>query len=99
MLRRNRKETGTGNWLEFVRAEEAVPAFVKFVDEERCVGCGKCVEVCLGNCYELREKIVDGRKKKVSVVVRPENCYGDCHCHKVCPVPGGAMVCEPKRIR
>ncbi len=89
-----------GNWLEFVRADgrKWIPAFVKFVDEERCIGCGMCVRICLGNCYELREKIVNGKKKKVSVVVRPENCYGDCHCHKVCPVPGGAMVCEPKRM-
>lgn len=72
------------------------PAFVQSVDAEKCTGCGLCVRVCLGGCYEIKEIMVNGKKKKVSVVVNSENCYGDCHCHKTCPVSGGAMVCKPK---
>jgi NAD-dependent dihydropyrimidine dehydrogenase PreA subunit len=52
----------------------------------------------MGNCYEIKELIVNGKKKRVSVAMRPENCLGDCHCHKTCPVIGGAMVCAPKEI-
>lgn len=89
---------------------EWIPAFVQKVDAEKCIGCGSCVKVCLGNCYELKEKTVNGKKKKVAVVVSPENCFGDCHCHKVCPVKiegdkspssgsGGAMVCKSKEIK
>ncbi len=88
------------NWFKSKRAngEEYIPAFLQYVDAEKCIGDGMCVKVCLGNCYELQEKVVNGKKKKVSVAVRPENCFGDCHCHKVCPVPGGAMVCKPKLV-
>ncbi len=78
--------------------EEWIPAFVQKVDVDKCIGCGSCVKVCLGNCYELKEIIVDGKRKKVAVVVRPENCLGDCHCHKACPIIGGAMSCKPKEI-
>lgn len=96
---------------------EWIPAFVQKVDAERCIGCGSCVKVCLGKCYELREIKVNGNarkqsfrrsqkresvfvpKKKVAVVVHPENCFGDCHCHKVCPIIGGAMICKPKEIK
>ncbi len=78
--------------------EEWVPAFLLDVDENKCTGCGMCVRVCLGNCYEMQELIINEKKKKVAAAVRPENCFGDCHCHKVCPVSGGAMVCRPKLI-
>lgn len=78
---------------------EWIPMFIQKVDAEKCTGCGSCVKVCLGNCYEIRELIVNGKKKRVSVAVRPENCFGDCHCHKVCPVKGGAMICNPKEIK
>ena len=75
-----------------------IPAFVQTVDTAKCTGCGMCIRICFGNCYELKEIMVNGKKKKVAVVVRPENCFGDCHCHKVCPIQGGAMVCKPKTI-
>lgn len=77
---------------------EWIPAFVQMVDAEKCTGCGSCVRICVGNCYEIKEMTVNGKKKKVSVVVNPENCFGDCHCHKTCPVIGGAMVCVPKEM-
>lgn len=88
-------------WFKSKRADgtEYVPAFVQYVDANKCTGCGMCVRVCMGNCYEMQETTVNGKKKKVSVAVRPKNCLGDCHCHKVCPVQGGAMVCAPKVMR
>ncbi len=88
------------SWVTNKRKDgsEWIPMFLEYVDPEKCKGCGLCVKICLGNCYELQEKVVNGKKKKVSAAVRPENCYGDCHCHKTCPVHGGAMVCKPKLI-
>lgn len=68
--------------------------YVQSVDPEKCIGCGRCVKVCLGGCYEMQE--VEGETK--AVVVNPANCMGDCHCHKVCPVEGGAMSCRPVPI-
>lgn len=85
------------NWFKSKKAngEEWIPAFLQYVDKDKCIGCGMCVKVCLGNCYELKK--ING--KTVSVAVHPENCFGDCHCHKICPVLGGAMICKPKLIQ
>ncbi len=84
------------NWFKSKKAngDEWVPAFVQKVDEQKCIGCGMCVKICLGDCYQLKKV----NRKVVSVVVNPQNCYGDCHCHKICPVKGGAMICKPKSI-
>lgn len=82
------------NWVTNVRKDgrEWIPMFLEYVDPEKCIGCGLCVKVCTGHCYEMQE--ING--KKVAVAVHPENCLGDCSCHLICPVKGGAMVCKPK---
>lgn len=77
------KRRGGGEWQ---------PMYLEYVDEERCVGCGMCVRVCLGQCYEMQNR----NGKVVSVAVNPENCIGDCHCHMVCPTE--AMVCQKKPL-
>lgn len=98
------------NWYTALRksGEQWVPAFVEYVDLERCVGCGLCAKVCVGGCYEMREVperevsvSIKGKRRnfvvrRVAVVVNSENCVGDCHCHLICPVDGAAMVCKPK---
>lgn len=82
------------NWITSVRknGREWIPMFLEYVDSEKCIGCGLCVKVCTGDCYEMQE--ING--KKVVVAVHPERCLGDCSCHLICPVEGGAMVCKPK---
>lgn len=82
------------NWVKNVRKNGKVwiPMFLEYVDSEKCTGCGLCIKICTGRCYEMQ--VING--KKVSVAVHPENCLGDCSCHFVCPVEGGAMVCESR---
>lgn len=47
------------------------------VDQEKCDGCGECVDCCPGEVYEL----TDG----VAVPVHGDECHG-CHtCEAVCP--------------
>lgn len=75
--------------------KEWIPLFLDHIDKEKCIGCGLCIKVCTGYCYEMQE--ING--KKVAVAVHPENCLGDCSCHLICPVEGGAMVCNPKAIK
>jgi dihydropyrimidine dehydrogenase (NAD+) subunit PreA len=65
--------------------------YVESFDLEKCMGCGRCVETCGGGCYTLRETPRGSR----AFVVNAGNCMGDCHCHRVCPVEGGAMRCLP----
>ncbi len=82
------------SWTTNVRknGKAWIPTFLEYVDPEKCTGCGMCLKVCTGHCYELQER----NGKKVSVAVHPENCLGDCSCHLICPVRGGAMVCKPQ---
>lgn len=87
-----------------------IPAFVEYVDPKRCIGCGLCVKVCLPGVYEMKrvkarkvtvkigDKKVTRTVTKVAVVVNPDTCFGDCHCHMICPVDGGAMICKPKEL-
>lgn len=88
-------------WVTSVRknGREWVPMFLEYVDAKKCTGCELCIKVCTGYCFEMREIKINNKKKKVSVAVNPNNCLGECSCHLICPVKGGAMVCEPKAVK
>ncbi len=103
-------ELGEGEWYQVTTksGESWVPTYIEYIDESKCTGCGLCVKVCVGHCYEMRAVpereitvAINGEQKtvtarKVAVLVNPDDCMGDCHCHKICPVDGAAMVCQPK---
>ncbi len=72
--------------------EKWTPAFIEYVDAEKCNGCGMCVKVCSRGVYEIQE--LNG--KKISVAVNAGNCVGDGSCHMVCKP--NAMVCVPRKI-
>ena len=46
------------------------------VDEEKCVGCGECAEMCPVDVYEIQNE--------KSVVVNGEECLGCESCIEVC---------------
>jgi len=46
------------------------------VDEEKCTGCGECVDICPDDVYELQNE--------KSVPVRAEDCSGCESCIEVC---------------
>jgi len=46
------------------------------VDEEKCTGCGECIEICPEDVYELRNE--------KSIPVRAEDCEGCQSCIEVC---------------
>ena len=48
-----------------------------FIEWEKCVGCGRCAEVCPGNLLILR----DGRAQIRDV----RDCWGCTACVKECP--------------
>jgi len=46
------------------------------VDNEKCVGCGECVDICPVEVYELQDE--------KSVPVNAEECVGCESCIEVC---------------
>lgn len=77
-----------------------VPQFVSELDQEKCIGCGRCYKVCsrdvltLVGVDEEGELITleadsddddDEYEKKVMTIAHPENCIGCQACSKICP--------------
>ena len=74
-----------------------VPRFVESIDEEKCIGCGRCFKVCGRDILSLMG--IDGEgevvpitvdnedeiDKKVMSIAHPERCIGCEACAKVCP--------------
>ncbi len=52
------------------------------IDEEKCIGCGECEEICPVDVYEL----VDGK----AVAANAEECLGCESCVEICE--SGAIV-------
>lgn len=48
------------------------------INEEKCIGCGKCVEICPGTLIIL--------ENKRAVMNYPKDCWGCASCLKECPV-------------
>jgi NAD-dependent dihydropyrimidine dehydrogenase PreA subunit len=46
------------------------------VDEEKCVGCGECVDICPVDVFELQDE--------KSVPIHAEECVGCESCVEVC---------------
>lgn len=73
---------------------EWVPAFVVDLNQENCIGCGRCYKVCPRSVFELIEREVDddddddGFSDDTSMVMslgNPLDCIGCEACSKVCP--------------
>jgi Nif-specific ferredoxin III len=75
------------------------PMFVVGINEDKCIGCGRCFKVCARDVLELVGLDEDGERvhidvdgdedeeyeKKVMTVSHKENCIGCEACSKICP--------------
>ena len=76
---------------------EWVPSFVTELNQEDCIGCGRCYKVCPRDVFELIEREADddyddddddGFSDDTSMVMSLSNamdCIGCQACSKVCP--------------
>lgn len=75
------------------------PQFVQALDEEKCIGCGRCFKVCPRGVLELVGLNDEGEyvhvdddgdddeeyEKKVMKIAHGELCIGCTACSKICP--------------
>ena len=55
------------------------------VNEETCIGCGVCYQVCPVDVFKMVMKEVGDVERLVSVVVDEEKCTGCNLCVNACP--------------
>ena len=79
--------------------ESWTPAFVEDINEDKCIGCGRCFRVCPRGVLELIGLDEDGERisldpdgdddeeyeKKVMTIAHKELCIGCTACSKICP--------------
>ena len=73
------------------------PQFVEYINQESCIGCGRCFKVCGREVLEMvginedgeTVKLLDDEDeeydKKVMSIANPQNCVGCEACAKICP--------------
>ncbi|MFZ4624185.1 MAG: ferredoxin III, nif-specific [Rhodoferax sp.] len=79
--------------------ETWTPTFVASLDDQKCIGCGRCFKVCPRGVLELVGLTEDGERiavdldddddeeyeKKVMTIANQELCIGCTACAKICP--------------
>ncbi|MCG3734927.1 ferredoxin III, nif-specific [Vibrio cincinnatiensis] len=67
------------------------PQFIEVIDEQKCIGCGRCFKVCSRNVFDLIEKEEIGEEDDydemmmVMTLKDQMDCIGCMSCAKVCP--------------
>ena len=75
------------------------PTFVQSINEDKCIGCGRCFKVCPRGVLELVGLDDEGERvlidpdededeeyeKKVMTIAHQEQCRGCTACAKICP--------------
>jgi Nif-specific ferredoxin III len=75
------------------------PTFVESLDDQKCIGCGRCFKVCPRGMLELVGLTEDGERvavdpdddddeeyeKKVMTLAHKELCIGCTACSRICP--------------
>ena len=75
--------------------ESWIPQFLKKINWDTCLGCGRCFKACGRGVMALIALNEDGEvvdeddddevERKVMTVVQPESCIGCQACDRVCP--------------
>jgi Nif-specific ferredoxin III len=71
------------------------PQFVQEINQDKCIGCGRCFKACGRNVLQLRALNEEGEfvedeeedeiERKVMSIIHPEFCIGCEACSRVCP--------------
>jgi Nif-specific ferredoxin III len=61
------------------------PHFVEKIDDEKCIGCGRCYKTCSRNVLNFKEIDEDDSARMFMYVESAGNCIGCVACGKMCP--------------
>ena len=64
--------------------KEWIPQFIVSIDEETCIGCGRCFKVCSHDVLAFEELDEDDSAKMFMKVANAGNCIGCEACGKTC---------------
>ncbi len=64
--------------------QEWTPEFVMTLDEELCIGCGRCYKVCAHDVLGFHELDEDDSAKMFMRLENPGNCIGCGACGRTC---------------
>jgi Nif-specific ferredoxin III len=63
---------------------EWTPRFVKSVDDEKCIGCGRCMKICAHGVLAPREIDEEDSARLYASIARPDDCIGCEACGRTC---------------
>jgi Nif-specific ferredoxin III len=75
---------------------EWTPQFISGIDQEKCIGCGRCFKTCArdvlqlmainddGELFAIEEDDDEEYDRQVMSVAHPENCVGCESCNNNC---------------
>jgi len=63
---------------------EWTPHFVKSIDEDQCIGCGRCYKVCAHDVLGPKELDEENSAKLFMKIENPGNCIGCRACGRTC---------------
>jgi Nif-specific ferredoxin III len=61
------------------------PTFVEKIDDEKCLGCGRCYKACSRNVLGFHEVDEEDSARMFMYVDNPGNCIGCAACGVTCP--------------
>lgn len=86
MLKNNEKEDKVMAYITGLTKDrkEWTPQFIKAIDDELCIGCGRCYKVCAMDVLAFEEVDEDESAKMFMKVDNPGNCIGCQACGRTC---------------
>lgn len=61
------------------------PLFVEEIDTSQCLGCGRCVKLCVQKCLGLESFEDDeGTERHIAKITNKDQCIGCQSCGSIC---------------
>lgn len=54
--------------------------------KEKCIGCGRCQQVCPSNCISIKREKIDKKMVVADYIIDASRCVFCAYCVEVCPV-------------